>query len=261
MNKEIKAVFFDIDATMYFHNIHDILPSTRKALYALHDSGIRVGVATSRCRYELNNTPSFFRNFPFAGIVSDGGALAMEGNKIISAQYIDKKIIERVIAYAKKHKKTLRYSTTDGDFFFEKPLQKDKDIFFQLYLNTPMVKPYTNDEILNMLLYTPNGQDMEELKEILDGISWVDHGPVLEINAGQIDKSDGIAALAAHWGLRMEEIMSFGDGANDVQLVKNCGIGVAMGNGCNEVKEAADFVTKRIEDDGIEFALKHFGLI
>ena len=59
----------------------------------------------------------------------------------------------------------------------------------------------------------------------------------------------------------MDEIMSFGDGANDVQLVKNCGIGVAMGNGCDEVKEAADFVTKRIEDDGVEFALRHFGVI
>lgn len=261
MNKEIKAVFFDVDATMYYHKIHDILPSTKAALNALHERGIKVGVATSRCRYELNNTPSFFRSFPFAGIVSDGGALAMEKDQIIAAQYIDSEIVERVIAYAKKHQRTLRYSTITGDFFFEKPLQKDKDIFFQLYLNTPIVKPYANDDVLNILLYSPNYQDTAELTEILDGISWVDHGPVLEINAGQIDKSDGIAALASHWGLRMDEIMSFGDGANDVQLVKNCGIGVAMGNGCDEVKNAADFVTKRIEEDGIAFALKHFGLI
>lgn len=261
MNKEIKAVFFDVDATMYYHKIHDILPSTKAALNALHERGIKVGVATSRCRYELNNTPSFFRSFPFAGIVSDGGALAMEKDQIIAAQYIDSEIVERVIAYAKKHQRTLRYSTITGDFFFEKPLQKDKDIFFQLYLNTPIVKPYANDDVLNILLYAPDYQNTAELMEILDGISWVDHGPVLEINAGQIDKSDGIAALASHWGLRMDEIMSFGDGANDVQLVKNCGIGVAMGNGCDEVKNAADFVTKRIEENGIAFALKHFGLI
>lgn len=261
MNKEIKAVFFDVDATMYYHKIHDILPSTKAALNALHERGIKVGVATSRCRYELNNTPSFFRSFPFAGIVSDGGALAMEKDQIIAAQYIDSEIVERVIAYAKKHQRTLRYSTITGDFFFEKPLQKDKDIFFQLYLNTPIVKPYANDDVLNILLYAPDYQDTAELMEILDGISWVDHGPVLEINAGQIDKSDGIAALASHWNLSMDEIMSFGDGANDVQLVKNCGIGVAMGNGCDEVKNAADFVTKRIEEDGIAFALKHFGLI
>lgn len=261
MNKEIKAVFFDVDATMYYHKIHDILPSTKAALNALHERGIKVGVATSRCRYELSNTPSFFRSFPFSGIVSDGGALAMEKDQIIAAQYIDSEIVERVIAYAKKHQRTLRYSTITGDFFFEKPLQRDKDIFFQLYLNTPIVKPYANDDVLNILLYAPNYQDTAELMEILDGISWVDHGPVLEINAGQIDKSDGIAALASHWNLSMDEIMSFGDGANDVQLVKNCGIGVAMGNGCDEVKNAADFVTKRIEEDGIAFALKHFGLI
>lgn len=261
MNKDIKAVFFDVDATMYYHNIHDILPSTRAALNALHERGIKVGVATSRCRYELNNTPSFFRRFPFAGIVSDGGALAMEGNQVISAQYVDKDIVERLIAYAKKHHRTLRYSTVNDDFFFDKPIQKDKDIFFQLYLNTPMIKPYANDDVLNILLYTEKGQETAELDEILNGISWVDHGPVIEVNAGQIDKSDGIAALAKHWDIAMDEIMCFGDGANDVQLVTNCGIGVAMGNGCEEVKEAADFVTKRIENDGIEYALKHFGII
>lgn len=261
MNKTIKAVFFDVDATMYYHDIHDILPSTKASLTALHERGIKVGVATSRCRYELKNTPSFFRNFPFAGIVSDGGALAMEQNKVINAQFIDKDIVERLLAYAKKHHRTLRYSTVNDDFFYDKPIQKDKDIFFQLYLNTPIVKPYANDDILNILLYTKKGEETAELDEILNGISWVDHGPVIEVNAGQIDKSDGIAALATHWGIDMDEIMSFGDGANDVQLVKNCGIGVAMGNGCTEVKDAADFVTKPIDQDGIEYALKHFEII
>lgn len=261
MNKEIKAVFFDVDATMYYHDVHDILPSTRSALNTLNQRGIKVGVATSRCRYELKHTPSFFRNFPFAGIVSDGGALAMEGNQVISAQYVDQIIVERLIAYAKKHHRTIRYSTIDGDYFHDEPIQKDKDIFFQLYLNTPILKPYANDDVLNILLYTEKGQETQELDEILNGISWVHHGPVIEVNAGQIDKSDGIAALAAHWQIDMDEIMCFGDGANDVQLVKNCGIGIAMGNGCEEVKEAADFVTHRIENDGVEYALKHFGII
>lgn len=261
MNKEIKAVFFDIDATMYYHKIHDILPSTRDALSALHEKGIKVGVATSRCRYELKNTPSFFRSFPFAGIVSDGGALAMEGNRVISASYVDKAIVKKVLAFADKYHKTVRYSTIEGDYFSGSPVQRDKDIFFQIYLNTPMIKPYENDDVLNILLYAKQGQELTELKEILNGISCVDHGPVLEINAGQIDKSDGIAALAAHWGLAMDEIMSFGDGANDVQLVQNCGIGVAMGNGCAQVKDAADFVTRRIEDDGVAYALHHYGII
>jgi len=261
MTQQIKAVFFDIDGTMYYHGIHDILPGTRKALLRLHEQGIKVGVATSRCRSELKNTPSFFRSFPFAAIISDGGALVMEQDTVIAQHAIEGEVVEKVVQFAKRHQKTLRYSTKDGNYFDSVPRQKDKDIFFQLYLNTPRIKPYENDTVLNILIYADQEQEIKELQEILCGISYVNHGPVIEINAGQVDKSIGIVEAAKHWNLSMQDIMSFGDGCNDVELVKQCGIGVAMGNGCDEVKQAADFVTKRIEDDGIAYALRTYGLI
>lgn len=55
--------------------------------------------------------------------------------------------------------------------------------------------------------------------------------------------------------------MAFGDGGNDISMLEYVGIGVAMGNANPPVKERADFVTKDIDDDGIEYALRHFGLI
>ena len=75
MKAPVKAVFFDIDGTMYYHGIHDFVSSTQKALWKLYEQGIKVGVATSRCHAEMANAPSFFRTFPFSGMVSDGGAL------------------------------------------------------------------------------------------------------------------------------------------------------------------------------------------
>lgn len=261
MNTTIKAVFFDVDATIYSHRIHDVLPSTKIAFNRLKNKGIKVGIATSRCQYEMKNTPSFLREYPFAGMIYDGGALVMENDSIISAKYIRHDDVRKIINYGKEHQLSVRYSTFDKDYFAFEPKQEDKDIFFQLYLNTPIVKAYEDDDVLNCLIYVETKKQHEEIVTMLEGISIVDHQRVLEINAGMIDKSDGVKALAKHWNLSMEEIMCFGDGANDVFFLQEAGIGVAMGNGCDAVKEVADFVTDSIEEDGVFIALRKFGVI
>ena len=55
--------------------------------------------------------------------------------------------------------------------------------------------------------------------------------------------------------------MAFGDGINDLQMIREAGIGVAMGQGCQAVKEVADFITDSVDQNGIEKALQHFGLL
>ena len=62
-------------------------------------------------------------------------------------------------------------------------------------------------------------------------------------------------------GILPEEIIAFGDGENDMGMLQLAGIGVAMGNAEEVVKQIADYVTADIDDDGIEKALRHFGLI
>ena len=55
--------------------------------------------------------------------------------------------------------------------------------------------------------------------------------------------------------------MAFGDGENDMEMLRFAGIGVAMGNSSDPVKAAADYVTDTVDNDGIEKALRHFGMI
>ena len=55
--------------------------------------------------------------------------------------------------------------------------------------------------------------------------------------------------------------MAFGDGGNDIEMLRHVGIGVAMGNAKDEVKACADYVTTSVDDDGIVNALRHFGVI
>ena len=55
--------------------------------------------------------------------------------------------------------------------------------------------------------------------------------------------------------------MGFGDGGNDLAMLNHVAVSVAMGNANDELKEIASYVTKSVDDDGIEYALKHYGLI
>ena len=67
--------------------------------------------------------------------------------------------------------------------------------------------------------------------------------------------------MIKHFGILPEETMAFGDGDNDISMIRYCKVGVAMGNASPDVKAAADYVTTDVTDHGIINALRHFGII
>ncbi|MEG0274914.1 MAG: HAD hydrolase family protein, partial [Longicatena sp.] len=75
------------------------------------------------------------------------------------------------------------------------------------------------------------------------------------------DKYEGVLQMVKALKGNEKDIVVFGDGMNDVTMFQSAPISIAMGNGVDTLKELADFVTKRSDEDGIAFALKHFGWI
>ena len=74
-------------------------------------------------------------------------------------------------------------------------------------------------------------------------------------------KAAAIKEVLKYYGFSAEECMAFGDGGNDIDMIKFAGIGVAMGNSDEEVKMAADHVTDTCDNDGIYKAFKYFKMI
>ena len=74
-------------------------------------------------------------------------------------------------------------------------------------------------------------------------------------------KSAGIAEICKKYHFKQDEIMAFGDGGNDVDMLEYAGVGVAMGNAGKTAKDAANYVTTAVDDDGIYSALKYFEVI
>ena len=71
----------------------------------------------------------------------------------------------------------------------------------------------------------------------------------------------GIQKCCEREGLGRESVIAFGDGDNDIQMLRFAGLGVAMGNAPDNVKAEADYVTDPVDEDGIEKALIGFGVI
>lgn len=260
MDKKIKLCFFDIDGTIYEHRLHDFPHSTQSALYRLKEKGYRIVIATSRCRMEMQHTPSFFRKFPFDAIIYDGGAVIEIDHEVVMEKTIDESDMEQIIQLCNKKQLYMRYANYAVDYF-NRPFPVElSDIYFQLYLMVPTVKPYVNEKVTNLLLYADD-ESMARLRKTLRASNIVDHQSLYEITANQVNKATAIEELIRRWGYTMSEVIAFGDGYNDVEMLKHSGIGVAMGNACDEAKAVADYVTDSVSCDGIYKACRHFGLI
>ena len=82
-----------------------------------------------------------------------------------------------------------------------------------------------------------------------------------EATAAGVDKGTGLERLCNYLKIAPENVMALGDQANDAPMLEYAGIGVAMGNAGENVKEIADFITTSVDDDGITNALKYFNVI
>ncbi|MNY06930.1 putative phosphatase [compost metagenome] len=76
-----------------------------------------------------------------------------------------------------------------------------------------------------------------------------------------MSKQKGVEYFCEYFNIDIAETIAFGDGGNDISMLKFVNIGVAMGNAGDNVKEIADFITEDVDDHGIEKALIHFGLL
>ena len=85
--------------------------------------------------------------------------------------------------------------------------------------------------------------------------------PCVDVTARTASKGTGVRAVLARFGLAREQAYAFGDGANDLDMLAAVGHPIAMGNHAVALDAACEFVTRRVRDEGIEYGLRHYGLI
>ena len=252
--------FFDLDGTLYTHRTHDVSSKTIYALDALKEKGNRVFLATSRTQAELEHLPSSLRQFPFDGRILEGGARILDenGNDLFKVK-IPSASVKQIQNLCQSHGWIWRYSNSFGNYWAVPPTVFAHHAYFKLYLCAPVYVPYTDQEALNVLIFLKDPSDVKTIKKNVHDCSFVDFRHAIEIREKSIDKIKGV-----NWckkAFHLQKTYCFGDGENDIDMLKGADHGRWMGNGHPRLKAVADEVIQSVDQDGIYQYLKKNQLI
>ena len=255
-----KAIFFDIDGTLMNTEKGIIPSSTIQAIHKLHDKGILVFVATSRCNGEFGNFNKYIEELPFDGIVSCGGGLLTYHNEIINTEIIDKNDVKKIMQYCDTHNIDIRYQSEHNCHLHKEPIKEVYDSFIYFYNYCPSTKVYEDENVVNLLGFgkAEHYNDIMNMCEDLDGVLYSD---AFEFTKKNVNRAYGIKRMCDILNIDLQDVMAFGDAENDITMLQTVGTGVAMGNACDSCKEAADFITKCCHEDGIAYALEYFEIL
>lgn len=268
-----KILFFDIDGTLV--NFGGVMPeTTKRSLKKARENGHMVVICSGRSKYQV---------YPYLLELSDGligcaGAYVEYQKKVIYGKYMEKDVITKIVKVLKNANSEFAAMTDKGMILSESCKEHLYKRFEKMGADEKMIKlvmgPTEISENLEQyddirkILYYDSEWNLEKVKDALEEICDVvdssfekEESDSGEISTRGINKAYGMEIFLKHVGLKQEDSIAFGDGPNDLEMIEYANIGVCMGNGRDELKKKADFITKSVNDDGIEFALKELGII
>lgn len=265
-----RAIALDLDGTLTNHD-KVVTPRTRQALLKAQEQGAIIILASGRPTYgivpvaeclELEKRGGYILSYNGGNIVN-----AKTGEKLFS-QFLPDAVIPILYKYAKvKNHALLGYA--GNEIITEMP--DDQYVKEESRINKMNIRKVDNlldalEPHPTKLLMTGDPTDMikaeEELVEILgEKMDIFRSAPFfLELVPKGIDKAQSLLRLLSKINLTPADLMAFGDGYNDLSMLKLAGVGVAMANAAPEVRADADYVTLSNEEDGVAEALLHFGM-
>ena len=255
----IKAVFFDIDNTLYDWEQRRFIPSGIKAIKKIARSGVKIFLCSARPYASIRDFGVFDLGIHWNGVIANAGAYACLGNRTMRLLAMKHENLKTLVRIAHENHLTMELVTARSRF-----LIAPGNTFLENYHGTytdilPPVHPYHGQKVTGVLLFCPEEYDVKFHAELPDLIYYRFHECGVDIAEEEHRKGDGIAYIMNELGLKREEALAFGDDLQDISM-KDSAILVCVGNGRDEVKAEADYVCPKISEDGLAEGLRHYGL-
>lgn len=255
-----KALFFDIDGTLVSFQTHSIPTSTIDALERARKNGYLTFISTGRPRRIINNLD----HLVFDGYITMNGSFCYAGKEqVIYKCPVAAEDVYTLAEIVDREKITTVFVTEDEMYIVNPGPDSEQ---FSRMLNVPRlphagIEQITDKEIFQVSPFFSQEQENLYMPLLPHSSSGRWHPSFTDIVAAGNCKQRGIDEIIRHFDIPLEGTMAFGDGGNDISMLRHAGIGVAMGNASEEVKESADYVTASVDEDGIARALSHFNII
>lgn len=260
-------IALDLDGTLLNSN-KELTEGNLRALYRAHEAGFAIVPTTGRF---YGGMPQSIRDLPFLryAITINGAAVAdiLTGEVIYRAEI---PLARALAIYEMMDNEAVIYDCYQGNDAFMSAAHKARieemapDVHYQEMIRrlrkpVPDLKAYLREkgeDVQKVQLFMPDialrQRLMAQLPELFENLAVTSAVSVnVEINDEKAHKGAALLALADHLGLRREDTYAFGDGLNDLTMLRDAGVSFAMANAEPEAKAAADRLTLSCDEDGV----------
>lgn len=270
-----KMIVTDMDYTL-LNREKTVSPRNKKALRNAMNKGVHIAVATGR----IYVSAKFYARLLniITPIIASNGAIIREGhtNKTIFKSVLSPDVAIRMIELCRE-KGLFCHLFSDNTVFTERiinvssrysewneSLEDEDKINIEVVDKLEEVVKNEKNEIVKAVVVDSNEDSLRYVRNSLNdtglaNISQSLKGNMEVMNKG-ISKGNAIKILCEIYGIDKSEVIAIGDNENDISMIEYAGLGVAVGNAAESVKEKADYITGDYLDDGVAQVIEKFVL-
>lgn len=251
-----KLLFFDIDGTLA--QGLDVPESAAEAIAETRAQGNKVFICSGRA---ISYVEKYFAQYA-DGYIGFNGRMAVFDNQLVYDLPIPGEEVKRIMDVLRNLKIGFSLFNTEHGYFEGSRSDYEENLKiwpegFMIYGIPEHLQAYGID------VFYDDEKRFVKMDQALPECVFNKHTPhpSADTSFDDIDKGKAILRMAEYLGVDMKDTYAFGDGYNDIVMLKTAGHGIAMGNGVAEAKAVADYVTSRIDENGIRNGMKHYELI
>lgn len=260
----IKAVFIDIDETLT-NSQREVTEKTKLEIKKCVENGVKIILTSGRSRREAMDFQEQIGTSPY--IVSSNGASAYDAENGVEIynERIDPQMVLQLIKYSRENEYRIKLNYKDLLVMNEAayPDEKDKEVSYE-----ELERVAVEEQVVQCVITSTDFEKMKVFRDYIKnecvGIAVANESkrfknPDLkpsrnyycDVASSKVSKGNAVKAVCEYFQIKPEEIVTIGDGENDLSMFELTPNSVAMGNSLPEIKEKANYVTASNDEDGV----------
>lgn len=260
----IKAVFIDIDETLT-NSQREVTEKTKLEIKKCVESGVKIILTSGRSRREAMDFQEQIGTSPY--IVSSNGASAYDAENEVEIynERIDPQMVLQLIKHSRENGYRIKLNYKDLLVMNEAayPDEKDKEVSYE-----ELERVAVEEQVVQCVITSTDFEKMKVFRDYIKnecvGIAVANESkrfknPDLkpsrnyycDVASVKVSKGNAVKAVCEYFEIKPEEIVTIGDGENDLSMFELTPNSVAMGNSLPEIKEKANYVTASNDEDGV----------